>query len=108
MRAQLIREVLETRSQEEVLSLLPETTQTLNSLVSLGQDNIADHLQAWDQARAAKLKHLVFQLLPSQLVVVEAALARLIPEARITGSHSPNIRGTALYLLCKKLQELEE
>jgi len=40
--------------------------------------------------------------------VVEQALARLIHEAKLSGSDSPNMRGTALYLLCKKLLDLEE
>ena len=88
MRAQLIREVLETRSQEEVLALLPETAESLASLVSLGQEDIASYLEAWEQAQAARLKHLQFQLLPSQLEMVEEALARLLPEARKTRLNS--------------------
>ena len=107
-RAQLMREVLETRSQEEVLALLPETAESLASLVSLGQQDIATYLQAWDKAQAARLKHLQFQLLPFQLMVVEEALALLIPRAKIAGGDNPNTRGTALYLLCKRILELEE
>ncbi len=100
LRAELVREVLKDLSEAEVLGLLPESTCSLNALVSLGQENIADHLQAWDQAQAAKLQHLQFQLLPSQLEVVEEALAGLLPQAKEAQGESPNIRGTALYLLC--------
>ncbi len=108
MRAQLIREVLETRSQEEVLSLLPESVESLASLVSLGLEDIASYLEAWEQAQAARLKHLQFQLLPGQLEMVEEALGRLRPEARKTRGESPNERGVALFLLCKRFLELED
>jgi ParB family chromosome partitioning protein len=108
LRAQLMREVLETRSQEEVISLLPETAESLNALASLGQEEMANHLLAWQEAQNARLKHLQFQLTPFQLEVVEEALARLIPEAKVARGDSPNTRGTALYLLCKKLLDLEE
>ena len=108
MRAQMIREVLETRSQDEVLTLLPETAESLASLVALGQEDIASYLKAWEKAQAARLKHLQFQLLPNQLEMVEEALARLIPEARKVRGESPNERGVALFLLCKRFLELEE
>ena len=108
LRAELVRGILEDIPEAEVLSLLPESTQSLNALVSLGQESIADHLRAWDQAQAARLKHLQFQLLPSQLEVVEKALARLIPEARRLRGESPNERGVALFLLCVRFLELEE
>ena len=108
LRAQLMREVLETRSQEEVISLLPETAESLIALASLGQEEMASHLLAWQEAQNARLKHLQFQLTPVQLEVVEEALARLIPEAKVARGDSPNTRGTALYLLCKKFLDLEE
>ena len=107
MRAQLIREVLESRSQDEVLALLPETAESLASLVSLGQEDIASYLEAWEKAQAARLKHLQFQLTSAQLVVVEEVLARLLPEAKESQGDSPNARGTALYLLCLGYLERE-
>ena len=108
LRAELVREILKEIPESDILGLLPESTDSLNALVTLGEENIADHLRAWDKAQAAKLKHLLFQLLPSQLEVVEEALARLIPQAKMSGSDSPNMRGTALFLLCKRFLELEE
>ena len=108
LRAELLKEVLDTVSRETVLSLLPETTESLQSLVSMGQESMAEHLQAWQNAQAARLKHLQFQLTPSQLDVVEEALSRLIPQAKMVSSDSPNTRGTALFLLCQRLLELEE
>ena len=107
LRAELLKEVLDTVSRETVLSLLPETGDSLRGLVSMGQESMAEHLQAWQKAQAARLKHLQFQLTPSQLDVVEEALARLIPQAKMASSDSPNTRGTALFLLCQRLLECE-
>lgn len=108
MRAQLLREVLESCPQDEVIALLPETAESLASLVSLGQEDMASYLKAWERAQAARLKHLQFQLLPDQLEVVEEALARLLPEARKLRGESPNERGVALFLLCKRFLMIEE
>ncbi len=102
LKAELIREVLKSLPQEEVLSLLPETTKSLQSLASLGQESMAEYLQNWQRAQAAKLKHLQFQMLPSQLEVVEEALSRLLPQAKEAQGESPNTRGTALFLLCQR------
>ncbi len=101
LRAELIRQVLEALPQEDVLSLLPETAESLKTLVSLGQEDMASHLQTWQKAQEARLKHLQFQLTPSQLEVVEEALSRLLPQAKRSQGENPNARGTALYLLCK-------
>ena len=102
IKAELVREILKTLTQGEVLSLLPETVESLQSLFSLGQESMADYLQNWQLAQAAKLKHLQFQLTPAQLDVVEAALSGLVPQAKEAQGKSPNMRGTALYLLCQR------
>ena len=107
LKAELIRKLLSSLPKEEVTKLLPETTESLSALASLGQEALATHLLAWQAAQKARLKHLQFQLTPIQLDVVEEALARLIPEAKSASSDSPNMRGTALYLLCQRLLELE-
>ena len=114
-RAELMRRVLETASQEDVLALLPETAESLNALVSLGQADIASHLQAWQQARTARLRHLTVQLTSSQMEVVELALERVLPEVKDAFSEeklngndrSPSPRGQAIYLLCRKFLEYE-
>ena len=108
LRAEHVREILKAIPEAEVLDLLPDSTDRLKALVSLGQEDIASYLQNWQQAQEARLMHLQFQLLPSQLEMVERALAQMIPEAKESDSGSPNIRGTALYLLCRKVLELEE
>ena len=108
LKAELIRELLGSLPQEEVLKLLPETAGSLNALASLGQEDMASHLMAWQAAQQARLKHMQFQLTSVQLVVVDQALARVMPEAKAAGGDSPNVRGTALYLLCKRILELEK
>jgi ParB family chromosome partitioning protein len=105
LQAELIRQVLQSLPQEEVLQLLPETAQSLQAFSSLGQDTMADYLQNWQQAQSARLKHLQFQLTPVQLSVVEEALTQLLPQAKEEQGDSPNARGTALYLLCQAYLE---
>ena len=107
LKAELIRELLGSLPQEEVIKLLPETADSLNALASLGQEDLASHLLAWQEAQQARLKHMQFQLTSIQLEVVDEALARVMPEAKAAGGDSPNVRGTALYLLCKRILDLE-
>ena len=64
-------------------------------------------LEAWEQARAAKLQTLQMRLTQAQLELVEEALARFLPLAKDDGNSGPNIRGTAFYLLCKAYLEQE-
>jgi ParB family chromosome partitioning protein len=108
LQAELLRAVLQALPQRDVLKLLPETTQSLQAVASLGQEDLASYLQNWQQAQQARLKHLAFQLLPSQLEVVEETLSRLLPLAREGQGENPNTRGTALYLLCLGYLEREE
>lgn len=101
LRAALIRDVLKTLTEDQVLSILPEGANGLSTLASLGQETIAEHLDRWEQARPARLKHLLFQLTPAQLGIVQAALKKAEPLARRVQGDSPNARGTALYLVCQ-------
>lgn len=107
LRAEALRKILEDIPGEEVLALLPETAESLRALSSLSQDTIASYLQNWQQAQAARLKHLRFQLTPAQLDVVEEALRQFLPQASNCKDASPNVRSTALYLLCKFCLERE-
>lgn len=105
LRAEVLREVMESISESEVLSILPETTEGLKSLANLSQETVAGYLQNWQKAQAARLKHLQFQLTPKQFEVVEKALALVKPQARQAQGDSPNVRGTSLYLICKNYLE---
>ena len=107
LRAELVRRLLAELSREEVLSILPETSESLQALSSLGQEGMARYLENWQRAQAARLRHLQFQLTPPQVEVIEEALHRMIPMTREAMADSPNVRGTALYLLCKAFLERE-
>jgi ParB family chromosome partitioning protein len=106
LRAEVLKEVLEQFPETEVLRLLPETTQGLAALASLGQRDLAGYLQNYQQAQTARLKHLTFQSTPAQLEIIEEALARVMPQAGKIAGDNPNPRGNALYLLCQSYLEL--
>ncbi len=108
LKGNLIKEVLTTIPEDRVLSLLPETIESLRSLSSFDQTDLAQHLQAWQQAQAAKLKHMILQLTQQQLEIVEEAINNMMPNVKEDNSGSPNKRGTAIYLLCKYYLEREE
>ena len=106
-RAELLRRLLTTHSLEDLLGLLPETAESLKALSSLGQEDLAAHLEAWQKAQAARLRHLQFQLTDDQLGIVNEALSDFIPQARSSGGDSPNVRGTALFLLCQSFLDVK-
>ena len=105
LRAELVRVVLTEIPKSEVLSVLPDTAETLSSLASLGQEDMAKSLQAWQLEQDARLRHLQFQLTAAQIEVVEEAMATILPRARASDKISPNARGTALHLLCSDFLE---
>jgi ParB family chromosome partitioning protein len=106
LRAEMLQQVLEELPQSDVLKLLPETAESLSAFASLGQQDLARYLQNYQQAQAARLKHLTFQSTPAQLEVIEEALARVMPQIEKTPGDNPNPRGNALYLLCQSYLEL--
>ena len=106
LRAESLRCILDRLSHEEVLSILPETTESLNELATLGTANLSEHLQAWQEAQAARLKHLTFQLTPDQLEVVEEALERTMDGAAKPNAN-PNRRGNALFKICKTFLKIQ-
>ena len=105
LKAELVRTILAELPEAEVLNVLPETADSLRDLVDLGKQDLSEQLRVWQRAQAARLKHLQFQLTDPQLEVIERALSLLIPEAKEARGDSPNVRGTALYLLCRTYLE---
>ncbi len=106
LRAEVMREILEYKSPEEVLALLPETAESLRALTAIGEQSIAQALKQWEQTQKARLRHLTFQLTDAQLEVVEEVLQRLLPLAA-GNDQSTNRRGVALYLLCLEFLDQE-
>lgn len=107
IKAQLIRDVLESLPEAEVLKLLPESAESLASLVELRQTDIAEQLQAWEHAQSARLKHFTFQLVPSQVQVVEAAMEKVLADPTYEQEISPSRRGNALFTLCQLYLETQ-
>ncbi|RLC93946.1 MAG: chromosome partitioning protein ParB [Chloroflexi bacterium] len=107
LRAEAVRTILTSIPEADLLGLLPETAASLTALASMGQQTMSEYLENWQQAQAARLRHLQFQLTPEQLDVVDKALTALLPQARQQQGDSPNARGVALYLLCKRYLESE-
>ncbi len=100
LKAELLKEVLRTLPQSEVLSILPESEKSLKALTALGEKDVAEHLRAWQKAQSAKLRHLTFQLSENQLEVVERALARALA-GYVAKEGRPNRRGTAITDICR-------
>ena len=108
LRAELLREVLQVMPEQEVMSVLPDSVAGLSGIGAINQEALAVYLQNWEKARAVRLRNLLFKLTPDQLETVEAAVARILPEARLQPGINPNTRGTALYLLCKSFLDKED
>jgi len=100
-RAAVLRDIMQTIPEGEVLSILCETGESLQAIASLGTEGIAEHLQVWQKAQSARLEHLTFQLTGEQLPTVEGALSVFLSTTRSSDSGNPNTRGEALYRLCQ-------
>ena len=107
LRAELVKKALESVSAEDILSILPETAQSLRDISSLGQADLAQHLQAWEEAQAARLKHMQLQFTSHQVEVVREAVNRILPQVRESSWENPNSRGNAIFLLSKFYLERE-
>jgi ParB family transcriptional regulator, chromosome partitioning protein len=101
MKGAVLKKILADVPPEEVLSLLPETAESLQALSTIGQEDLAEHLQAWQRAQAARLRHMQLQLSAEQMETVEKALGMVMAKARHSSNDNPNVRGTAIYLLAE-------
>ncbi|MFC1917203.1 ParB/RepB/Spo0J family partition protein [Chloroflexota bacterium] len=101
LKGALLKKVLSTIPKDKVLSLLPETADSLKVLSSLSQVDLVQHLEAWEQAQVARLKHMQLQFTTKQLELVEEAVSRVLPRAKDNSFDNPNNRGNAMFLLCK-------
>jgi len=101
LKGALLKEVLSVVPESEVLSLLPETKNSLQTISCINEEELADHLKAWEQAQAAKLNHLQLQFTRQQLETVQEAVSLIMPIAKNSTKDNPNTRSTAIFLLCK-------
>ena len=108
LRANLVKDILTAIPTEEVLALLPETSQGLGALTMLNQETLEERLRQWQLAQKAKLVRFSARLTPEQLETVERALNRLLPEARDSSAENPNTKGNALYLMALEFLNRED
>ncbi len=108
LRAELLRQVLSSMSSDEVLSILPETSESLAAASTTSPESLGDYLKNWESDRCSRLHHLTFQLTSTQIEVVDKTLTSiLLLKPRKAKGDNPNNRGTALYQLCKWYLEKE-
>ena len=100
LRAEVVRYLLDNLSQEQVLAVLPDSSDALKALASLGQDDIAQHMAAWQKAQSGRLRHLQLQLTDDQLQVIEEAVEQALANTP-QDKQSPNRRGTAFTEICR-------
>ena len=108
LRAELVKDILAAIPTEEVLALLPETSQGLGALTMLNQETLEERLRQWQLAQKAKLVRFSARLTTEQLETVERALNRLLPMTRADSAENPNIKGNALYLMALDFLNREE
>ena len=107
LRAEVLRQVLESVPQYEVLRLLPETADGLQALVNLGEEDLATRLDAWQAAQGARLKLLQFRLTDAQSRVVHQAVDRALQHHTDDQAGAPYARGAALHRICADYLETE-
>jgi len=100
-KGEVFRTILSTIPADKVTSLLPESMKSLQALSSLGQEDLAQHLQVWQKAQEVKLKHMILQFTGQQLATVEEAVSQILSQVRYQTVITPNTRSNAIYLLCK-------
>ena len=101
LRAELLRTVLEHLPVDEVLAVLPESADGLRQLASLGQQEMAAYLSAWQQAQSARLRHFSAQLTADQWTLVEQVIGEFLPTVAAGDDGNPNRTGLALAKLCQ-------
>jgi ParB family chromosome partitioning protein len=101
IKGNLLKQLLASIPKGKILSVLPETNESLMSLSTLDQADLAEHLKAWEEAQAARLKHWQLQLTNQQLATIQEAVSLIMPKAKNESIENPNLRSTAMYLLCK-------
>ncbi len=101
MKGEMFRKVLAEIPEDRILSLLPETAESLQSLTEISQVDLAEHLKAWQEAQAVRLRHMQLQFTNKQLETVEEALSFIEATAREEQIENPNRRGNAIFYLCR-------
>ena len=107
VKAKVVKSILQSIPHTDVLSLLPETRQSLDALSSLGQMDLAKHLTSWQRARSGRLNHMIVQLTDRQLDTVRKAM-HLALEGQPKPNDAPNERGHAIWVICQAYLDFME
>lgn len=83
LKGSLLKQIISVIPEGKVLSILPESIESLKALSSIGEKDLAQHLQAWQKAQAARLKHMQLQFTGKQLETVEEALRQIMPRSKM-------------------------
>lgn len=108
LRGAQFREIIESFTADQVMEILPETAQSIDDLLSLGSEDLGEHLRDWNQRQAARLRHRTFQLADEQTSAVDRAieqarsqLAEINAERDVVETINPNPSGNALHYICE-------
>ena len=92
----------------DVLAVLPESAESLQELAALGQQDLAEYLEGWQQAQGARLHHFTAQLTSDQLSLVRETLEPFLAQVTLADGGNPNRQGLALLRLCETYREMRE
>ncbi|MFQ5968652.1 MAG: ParB/RepB/Spo0J family partition protein [Acidimicrobiia bacterium] len=101
LKAELVRNVLKAVPQTDLLSLLPETKDSLEALVSLGEADLTEHLRNWERTRGARLHTLQLRLTDTQLRIVQRALEMAMCSQTAMDADGQNRRSRAITDICR-------
>lgn len=107
MQAESFRRILAKFSETDVLSMLPETSESLAELSSLGSLTPETYARSWHDRKAVRLKHVPFRVTDAQLSVVDEAIS-LAVDCAVQDPDNPNKRGNALVHICQTFIEGEK
>ena len=65
------------------------------------------HVQAWQSAQAAWLRHIQLQATPAQQEMIEKAVSLVLPRVGKASGDNPNARGVAIYTICMEFLEAQ-
>ena len=104
LRAEVVREILESRKIDDITELLPGTAASFKALAMLGKEDLGTHLESWNHARQLRLKHFPVRLTAEQLQIVQRAVARITRDSEFRTS---NPRGEGIYEMARRYLEKE-
>jgi ParB family transcriptional regulator, chromosome partitioning protein len=107
-KAEIIKQILTNIPERQILTLLPETAESLKALSSLNTMDMSAYLEQWQQAQTARLRNVQLRVTNQQLATVERALDLAMAKGNTTLNNNPNLRGNAFYLICQEFLKMRK